>query len=137
MDRIVVSSREVAEIGDLAASPAPLQPKLPPAIHWGLKGRPLYLVLCLPLLCLFAIIMRLALRNQAPRIRYAWTAYLATLLIISGFLTSATAIAFFSLGGPIQSIAGSYQVRLISMNDNSSRNCQIRQSWTALQFHRN
>ena len=108
MDRIVVSSREVAEIGDLAASPAPLQPKLPPAIHWGLKAGLSILVLCLPLLCLFAIIMRLALRNQAPRIRYAWTAYLATLLIISGFLTSATAIAFFSLGGPIQGIAGSY-----------------------------
>jgi S1-C subfamily serine protease len=108
MDRIVVSSREVAEIGDLTTGSAPLQPKLQSPIHWGLKTALSILVLCLPLLCFFAIIMRVALRNQAPRIRYAWTAYLATLLIISGFLTSATAVAFFSLGGSVPGIAGSY-----------------------------
>ena len=51
--------------------------------------------------------MRVALRNQAPRIRYAWTSYLATLLIISGFLTSAAAVAMFSLGGPLPAIVGS------------------------------
>ena len=107
MDRIVVSSREVAEIGDLSTASAPLQPKLPPPIHWGLKAGLSLLVLCLPLLCLFAVIMRVALRNQAPRIRYAWTAYVGTLLIISGFLTSAAAVALFSLGGPIQGIVAS------------------------------
>jgi S1-C subfamily serine protease len=108
MDRIVVSSREVAEIGDLATSSAPLQPKLPSPIHWGLKVALSILVLCLPLLCLFAIIMRVALRNQAPRIRHAWTSYLSTLLIISGFLTSAAAVVLFSLGGPVKGIASSY-----------------------------
>ena len=107
MDRIVVSSREVAEIGDLTTNSAPLQPKLPSPIHWGLKAALSFLVLFLPVLSLFAIIMRVALRNQAPRIRYAWTAYLATLLIISGFLTSAAAVAFFSLGGPATAIVGS------------------------------
>lgn len=99
MDRITVSSREVAEIGDLTAGSAPLQPKLPPAIHWGVRAALSILVLVLPVLCLFAIIMRVAIRGQAPRIRYAWTSYLATLLIISGFLTSAAAVVMFSLGG--------------------------------------
>ena len=108
MDRIVVSSRDVAEIGDLTTSSAPLQPKLPSPIHWGVKAGLSILVLCLPLLSLFAIIMRVALRNQTPRLRYAWTAYLATLLIISGFLTSAAAVAFFSLGGPGATILASY-----------------------------
>jgi S1-C subfamily serine protease len=108
MDRIVVSSHEVAEIGDLANSSTPLQPKLPPPIHWSVRAGLSILVLFLPILCLFAVIMRVALRNQAPRIRQAWTSYLATLLIISGFLTSAAAIAMFSLGGPLPAMIGSY-----------------------------
>jgi S1-C subfamily serine protease len=107
MDRISVSSREVAEVGDLTSSSTPQQPKLAPPIHWGIRAALSILVLVLPVLCLFAIIMRVALRNQAPRIRYAWTAYLATLLIISGFLTSAAAVAMFSLGGPLPAIVGS------------------------------
>ena len=107
MDRISVSSREVAEIGDLTNSSTPQQPKLPPPIHWSIRAALSILVVVLPVLCLFAIIMRVALRNQAPRIRYAWTSYLATLLIISGFLTSAAAVAMFSLGGPLPAIVGS------------------------------
>jgi S1-C subfamily serine protease len=46
-----------------------------------------------------------AFRGQTPRIRYAWTGFLSTLLIISGFLTSAMAVVAFSLG-PLPSIAG-------------------------------
>jgi S1-C subfamily serine protease len=108
MDRIVVSSREVADIGDLSSSSAPQKPKLPPPIHWSLRAALSILVLLLPVLCLFAIIIRVALRNQEPRIRSAWTAYLATLLIISGFLTSAAAVMVFSLGGPLPAVVGSY-----------------------------
>jgi S1-C subfamily serine protease len=46
-----------------------------------------------------------AFRGQTPRIRYAWTGFLSTLLIISGFLTSAMAVVALSLG-PLPSIAG-------------------------------
>src|SRR5260221_14194495 len=42
--------------------------------------------------------MRVAFRGQAPRIRYAWTAFLSTLLVISGFLTSAATVLLFSFG---------------------------------------
>lgn len=98
MDRIIVSSREVAEIGNLAVDAAPLQPKLPPAIHWGVRAALSPLVLVLPPLCLIAIILRVALRNQSPRIRHAWTAFLSTLLIVSGLLTSAAVVVAFSLG---------------------------------------
>lgn len=97
MDRIVVSSQEIAEVGDLATNAAPLQPKLAPAIHWSLKAAVSILVLFLPLLCLVTIILRVSFRNQSPRIRYAWTAFLATLLTISGFLTSGAAVLVFSL----------------------------------------
>jgi len=49
------------------------------------------------LLCLVTIILRVAFRGQTPRIRYAWTSFLSTLLIISGFLTSASTVVFFRL----------------------------------------
>ena len=98
MDRIIVSSREVADLGPLAADAGPVHPKLPPPIHWSVRVALSLLVLVLPLLCLIAIIMRVAFRNQSPRIRHAWTAFLSTLLIVSGLLTSASVVVFFSLG---------------------------------------
>jgi S1-C subfamily serine protease len=98
MDRIIVSSREVAEIGSLAADAAPVAPKLPPPIHWGLRAALSPLVLVLPLLCLLSIVIRVAFRNQSPRIRHAWTAFLSTLLIVSGLLSCAAVVVVFSLG---------------------------------------
>ena len=98
MDRIVVNHSEIAELGDLPAEATSLQPKLPPAIHWSVRALLSVLVLVLPVLCLVAIILRISLRNQSPRIRYAWTAFLSTLLIISGLLTSAATVWVVSLG---------------------------------------
>jgi S1-C subfamily serine protease len=97
MDRIVVNHSEIAGLGDLTAGPAALQPKLPPAIHWSAQAILSVLVLVLPVLCLVAIILRISLRNQSPRIRFAWTAFLSTLLIISGLLTSAATVWVVSL----------------------------------------
>jgi S1-C subfamily serine protease len=54
---------------------------------------------------LFAIIIRVALRSESPRIRYAWTAFLSTLLIVSGFLTSAAAVLLISLR-PLPAVVG-------------------------------
>jgi S1-C subfamily serine protease len=107
MDKIVISPSEITEIKEGPDLPARIEPKLPPAIPWWARVSVGILVLCLPLLCLVTIILRVAFRGQTPRIRHAWTAFLSTLLIISGFLTSAAAVVFFSVGGLIQTpIAG-------------------------------
>jgi S1-C subfamily serine protease len=105
MDKIVISPNEITEIKEVADPPARIEPKLPPAIPWWARISVGVLVLCPPVLCLIAIILRVAFRGQTPRIRYAWTGFLSTLLIISGFLTSAVAVVAFSLG-PLPTIAG-------------------------------
>lgn len=86
MDKFVVTREEVAEIKEqplLAATP---QAKLQPAIPLWARLATAPLVLVLPLLCLFTIVIRLALRSQPPRTRHLWDAYFCTLLIISGVL---------------------------------------------------
>jgi S1-C subfamily serine protease len=103
MDKIVISPNEITEIKEVLNQPAHIEPKLPPAIPWWARISVGILALCLPLLCLIAIILRVAFRGQAPRIRYAWASFLSTLLIISGFLTSAAAVVGLSLG-PVPAI---------------------------------
>jgi len=98
MDKIVISPDEITEIKEVPDQPARVEPKLPPAIPWWARISVGVLVLFLPLLCLITIILRVAFRGQTPRIRYAWTSFLSTLLIISGFLTSAGSVLLFSFG---------------------------------------
>ncbi|HVO58673.1 MAG TPA: serine protease [Dongiaceae bacterium] len=100
MDKIVISPSEITDIKEQPELPpqARLEPKLPPAVPWWARISVGLLVLCLPLLCLVAIILRVAFRGQTPRIRHAWTSFLSTLLIISGFLTTASTVLFISLG---------------------------------------
>jgi S1-C subfamily serine protease len=102
MDKIVISPNEITDIREVPDQPAMMEPKLPPAIPWWARPSVGILALCLPLLCLVTIILRVAFRGQTPRIRYAWTGFLSTLLIISGFLTSVGGVLFFSLGGSFQ-----------------------------------
>ncbi len=87
MEKFVVTNEELSAVAD-AAVPQPMKepPKLPPAVPLGLKLTLWPLVLVLPLLCLVAIVLRVALRNKPPRTRYGWDAYLCTLLVISGVL---------------------------------------------------
>ena len=99
MDKIVISPQEVIEIKPPMPDQAPrLEPKLAPAIALWTRLALSVLVLVPPVLCLVSVILRVALRGQPPRIRHAWTAYLSTLLIISGFFTCLAGVAFFSLG---------------------------------------
>jgi S1-C subfamily serine protease len=98
MDKIVISPNEITEIREGPDLPARIEPKLPTAIPWWARVSVGILALFLPLLCLVAIILRVAFRGQTPRIRYAWTSFLSTLLIISGFLTSAASVLLFSFG---------------------------------------
>lgn len=99
MDKIVISPNEIVEVKDVpAASPPPagFQPQLASPIPWWGRLLMAPLVLVLPVLCFIAIILRVAFRSQPPRTRYAWTGFLTTLLIISGFVTSAATVLIFS-----------------------------------------
>jgi S1-C subfamily serine protease len=105
MEKIVISAAEVAETQAPAEQPAQLEPKLPPAVpHWA-SWALAPLVLFLPLLCLVAFVVRLATRGLPPRTRFEWTSLLATLLIVSGMLTSIATVLAFSFA-PMPSVAG-------------------------------
>lgn len=103
MDKIVISSEEITETKSVSDLPGRVEPKLAPAIPWWARLAVAPLALVLPLLCIATVVLRAAFRTQPPRTRYAWTAYLSTLLIISGLLTSIAAVLTFSLA-PIPSI---------------------------------
>ena len=95
MDKIVISSAEVEQTEVANEAPARVESKLPPAIPVWAKWALSPLVLVLPLLCLVAIVLRSAMRTLPPRNRHAWTAFLATLMIVSGLLTSAATVVFY------------------------------------------
>ena len=93
MDKIVVTPQELATVPRPIDEPARLAPpKLPPVISWWARLGFAPLILLLPLLSLVTIVLRVSIRNQPPRVKHAWTAFMSTLLIVSGFLTSAAAV---------------------------------------------
>jgi hypothetical protein len=97
-DKIVIQPGELNEIR-LEPTEAPrAEPRLAPAIPLWTRFAMAPLVLVLPILCLITIVIRVAFRAQPPRTRHAWTAYLSTLLIISGFLTSLSVVVALSVG---------------------------------------
>jgi S1-C subfamily serine protease len=105
MEKIVISAAEVAETHAPAEQPAQLEPKLPPAVPQWARWALAPLVLFLPLLCLVAFVVRVATRGLPPRTRFEWTSLLATLLIVSGMLTSIATVLAFSFS-PMPSVAG-------------------------------
>jgi len=64
VDKIVISSGELADIQPAPEQAVRLEPKLPPAIAWWGRLGPILLVPLLPLLCLVTIILRVALRYE-------------------------------------------------------------------------
>ena len=100
MEKIVISTTEVAETALPSEGPSRLEPKLPSPVAWWARLAMWPLVLALPLLCLIAIILRFAMRGLPPRTRSAWTGFLATLLTTSGLVTCAAVILFVSLVPP-------------------------------------
>jgi S1-C subfamily serine protease len=106
MEKIIISAAEVAETQAPAEQPAQLEPKLAPAVPKWARWVLAPLVLFLPLLCLVAIVLRVAMRGLPPRTRHEWTSVLATLLIVSGIVTSAATVLSFSFA-PLPSVTGS------------------------------
>jgi S1-C subfamily serine protease len=105
MEKIVISSREIAETSPPPDEPVRLEPKLPPAVPWWAKLALSPLVLVLPVLCLVAVVLRVAMRGLPPRTRFAWTGLLATLLSVSGLITSVAVVLVMTLH-PLPSLIG-------------------------------
>ena len=97
MEKIVISSAEVAHTEVAPETPSRIESKLSPAVPAWAKWALSPLVLVLPLLCLVAIVLRSAMRTLPPRNRHAWTGFLATLLIVSGLLTSSATVVLYSV----------------------------------------
>jgi len=96
MEKIVIGTREIAEVAPPPEQPNRLEPKLPPPVPTLAKVAMSPLVLVLPLLCLVTLVLRVAIRGLPPRTRHAWVSFLATLLMVSGMLTSVGAVLVFA-----------------------------------------
>ena len=93
MEKIVIGSGEISAVVPPSPDQPPrLEPKLPPPVPLWAKFALSPLILLLPVLCIVTLIVRVAMRGLPPRTRFAWLSYLSTLLIISGILTSVTAV---------------------------------------------
>jgi S1-C subfamily serine protease len=109
--KVIVSGYDVSQVPEPAASngppPAPrLEPRLAPAIPWWARVGLWIVALCFPLLCVLTVILRIAFRAETPRIKYAWTSFLTTLLMVSGVLMlTAGTLAYFL--APVPVITGS------------------------------
>lgn len=92
MERVIITSEEVARVqpsAPVSAAPptAPAPPPQPAGLHWT-RFLLTPLVVVLPVLALTSLAFRIALRTQPAGLRYRWTAYLSSLLIISGLLST-------------------------------------------------
>ena len=113
--KVIVSGYEVSQVPETPASaptgstPPPTgfnAARLTPAIPWWARIGLSLVALCFPLLCLITLILRIAFRAETPRIKYAWTGFLATLLMVSGLLTLLAGTAAFFMA-PVPIITGS------------------------------
>jgi hypothetical protein len=96
MEKIVISPRQIADTPVPLEQAVRLEAKLASVVPWWAKLSLSPLVLALPLLCLVTIVLRTAMRSLPPRTRHGWTAFLSTLLVASGLLTSVSAVLAFS-----------------------------------------
>jgi S1-C subfamily serine protease len=87
-DRVVVSSEEIEQIKPAPEAPPSSFHHLPSPVPWWARLSLSPLVLVLPVLCVVAVILRVAFRSQPPRVKYAWVSFLSTLLVVSGILTT-------------------------------------------------
>jgi S1-C subfamily serine protease len=98
MDRIVITTQEVDRTPPPAAgvqeSP---RPRLPYPVPLWTRLLLVPLVAVLPVLSLVALIIRVSVRRQTPRALQAWSSYLLTLLIVSGFFSTILVVLSFSL----------------------------------------
>ena len=93
----------------------------PPAVPWWGRVLGWILALSFPLLCLFAIGIRISNRGKEAAARAAWNAFLSTLLIASGMATLAAGVYYWSvrggMGPPVSPTVGLGLRSLETIND--------------------
>jgi S1-C subfamily serine protease len=105
--KVIVSGYEVSQVPEAPVHNEPqTTAHLTPAIPWWARVGLSLVALCFPLLCVFTVILRIAFRAETPRIKYAWTSFLSTLLIVSGMLMLIAGTLAFCFA-PIPVITGS------------------------------
>jgi S1-C subfamily serine protease len=98
VDRVVVSPEEIQQVQPPPHADAPpsIAKQMPSPVPWWARVGLSFLVLALPLLCVVAIVLRIAFRSQPPRVKYAWVSFLSTLLVVSGFVATVGAVLVYS-----------------------------------------
>ena len=95
-EKVVVTAEEIGCVLTEENAPATLSKQLPPAIPLWARIAMACLVPVLPLLCIVAIVLKIASRAQPPRVRFALVSYLSTLLIVSGLLATVATVLVVS-----------------------------------------
>src|SRR5215831_15063860 len=111
MDRIIITTKEVDQVTPPPAAVTPAfqetRPRLPNPLPLWVRLRLLPLIVVLPLLSLVALVIRVIVRKQTPRAMQAWSSYLLTLLIISGFFSTILGVLTISLSwAPAPDVVG-------------------------------
>src|SRR5262249_5314651 len=96
MDPIVITTQEVAQTQIPVQGAPEVRPKVPNPVPLWARLLLVPLVLVLPVLSLVALILRVSVRGQVPRLRQSWASYLLTLLIISGLFSTILAVLTIS-----------------------------------------
>jgi S1-C subfamily serine protease len=103
---VVVSAEEVSDLQPIPYAQPNVFVRPKPSIPvWARLGISV-LVPVMPLLALVTLILRIAFRHQPAGVRYAWTSFLSTLLIVSGFFSTIAAVLLFSFA-PVPAIVNS------------------------------
>lgn len=95
-EKVVVSAEEIERTVPETNGTAVLKP-LPPAIPLWARALLCLLIPVLPLLCIVALILKVASRGQVPRIRHEISSFLTTLLATSGLLTTVAVVLTVAL----------------------------------------
>jgi len=107
MDKVFVSKDELSQVSAPVQAPASFAPPLKPVIAWPVRLVLWPLVLVLPLLCLVALVLRVAFRGQPARTRLAWANFTSTLLVVSGLLSTLVFIVALSVAPMPVFVSGS------------------------------
>lgn len=102
MDKVIITSQEVSQVGDSFQGEGVLPAQLDPPIRRWVKGALLFLVVCLPAACLVALLARFLTRRSSARVREAWNTYFLSLLTASGLLTSGALVVLAFI--PVQDL---------------------------------
>jgi glycosyltransferase involved in cell wall biosynthesis len=115
-EKVLVSAEEIERAIPEENAPQPiLKQLLLPIPIWARIGLS-SLVSVLPLLCIVAIVLKIAFRTQPPRVRYTLVPFLSALLIVSGFLATVTTVLVVSFM-PVPAIVSNGLPRLDEQAD--------------------